>query len=191
MSDVSIFEKRTAKRLLRNERKGVRSLLDQVKQHYLDNTPLSKEAQDYMRILEAIKERKVQGAIDSDIRDYIRTEFNLTKGEIYRAMVQALELYGDLMSVKKQGYRAVLAERYEILASKALERFELTSEAEWLKLYREALDSIAKLHMLHQADDDAPRVRRRVIIQYTSDPGSLKAEEVDYDDISEEEQDDG
>jgi hypothetical protein len=182
MTELEIFERRAAKRLMRNQRQG-RGVIDEVKRHYIDNAPLSPEGLKWMQILEEVKARKVRGGLDSEIRKAVADQFDLTAGEVHKAMLQAMELFGELMEVKKAGFRAVLTERYEILAQKALERFEITSESEWLKIYRDALDSIAKLHMLNKGEDESPRIRRRVVIEYSNNPEVLKADEVSYEDI--------
>jgi hypothetical protein len=78
-----------------------------------------------------------------------RKTFDVSEGQAYRDMKEALQLFGDVMKTEKEGYRQVV---YEY----AIKTFQLAAKNGDYKAMNQAVTNMMKLQGLDREDPDLP-----------------------------------
>lgn len=169
---------RTSRRIERIETPDGRSRrdtrLDRIRSYYLEDTALEDDDELYRTLLEQINAMLANSTEypnpERVIRVILRMErFALDRGAAHRAVNDAIELYGNIAKSSKDGLRNILTNRFLRLGGLAEAHGDPETAA---KMY----DRVAKINALHEDTSAEAKVRRRVRVAYSSDPGVLGVE---------------
>lgn len=146
--------------------------LDRIRAHFLDNTPLDKRDKQYKERLQKSYSLLCEHHSPNQVRKFLQDD-GIVYSTAWGIVNDAIDLFGDVNKHTKKGLANILSERFLRIAEKA-------EEAGNLDLAARIYEKLAKINGLPE-DVTQLKKRRRIAINYSTDPKILALEEEQYE----------
>jgi hypothetical protein len=150
--------------------------MDKIRASYLEGRKLPKSLQETVDKLERANSLLCGGYSKEQAVKFIVEREKVSKSQAYKIVRESLDLFGDVAKASKEGLRHIVTEGLMQVLNHAKAQKNLEAA-------ERVLTSIARINGLYNSENTGTTMASSINILFTSDPSTLKDDQVPIIDI--------